>query len=82
MSNGVFSMRGKMIGWVVLDSNETTYTGRRRAFGPPVNPFGTNNCNGLFSSDAVWQIAKGFRQALAKSTGRSTSANSTTTDQT
>jgi len=35
----------------------------------PVNPFGTNNCNGLFSSDAVWQMQKGFRQALAKVDG-------------
>ena len=69
MSNGVFSMRGKMIGWVVLDSNETTYTGTPPCFGPPVNPFGTNNCNGLFSTDATWQMQKGFREALAKVDG-------------
>jgi len=69
MSNGVFSMRGKMIGWVVLDSNETTYTGTPPCFGPPVNPLGTNNCNGLFSTDAIWQMQKGFREALAKVDG-------------
>jgi len=66
--NGVFSMRGKMIGWVVLDSNETTYTGTPPCFGPPVNPLGTNNCNGLFSTDAIWQC-KRVPEALAKVDG-------------
>jgi len=63
MSNGVFSMLGKMIGWVVLDSNEVTYTGTPPCSG---NPFGTTNCNGLFSPSAINRMQNGFRQALAQ----------------
>jgi M6 family metalloprotease-like protein len=64
MSSGVFSMRGKMIGWVVLDSAETTYTGTAGAcFG---NPYGTPNCNGIFSVAATKRMQDGFRQALAR----------------
>jgi M6 family metalloprotease-like protein len=69
MSNGVFSMRGKTIGWVQLDSAEVTYTGQAgtcpsKAAGG--NPFDTGNCNGLFSSDAINRLQTGFRQALAR----------------
>ena len=64
MSRGVFSMRGKMIGWVVLDSAETTYTGTAgTCFG---NPYGTPNCNGIFSVAATKRMQDGFRQALAR----------------
>src|SRR5258705_1218888 len=65
--NGDFSLRGKMIGWVRLDSAELTYVGKPPCLGAPdVNPFGTNNCNGLFSTDATWRMQNGFRQALSK----------------
>ena len=64
MSSGAFSMRGKVIGWVGLDSAEVTYTGTPgTCFG---NPFGTNNCNGLFSVQATKRMQDGFRQALAR----------------
>ena len=69
MSNGVFSMRGKMIGWVVLDSNEVTYTGKPGTCPTKAgdgNPFDTKNCNGLFSASATNRMQNGFRQALAR----------------
>jgi M6 family metalloprotease-like protein len=64
MSNNVFSMRGKMIGWVRLDSNEVTYTGTAGTCNG--NPFGTTNCNGIFSVAATKRMQDGFRQALAR----------------
>ena len=64
MSSGVFSMRGQMIGWVVLDSNEVTYTGTAGTC--TGNPYSTTNCNGIFSVAATKRMQDGFRQALAR----------------
>jgi hypothetical protein len=64
MSNGVFGMLGKVIGWVPLDSGETTYTGVAGTCNG--NPFGTTNCNGIFSVAATKRMQDGFRQALAR----------------
>ena len=74
MSNGVFSMRGKMIGWVVLDSAEVTYAGAPPCSG---NPFpGSSGCNGLFNYSGVQtglnpaaRMQNGFRQALSRVDG-------------
>ncbi len=67
MSSGVFSMRGQMIGWVRLDSAEVTYTGAPgTCFETPANPYGTHNCNGIFSVAATKRMQDGFRQALAR----------------
>jgi len=64
MSRDSFSMLGKMIGWVVLDSTENTYAGTPGScFG---NPFGTSNCNGIFSVAATKRMQDGFRLALAR----------------
>ncbi len=64
MSNSSFSMQGRIIGWVRLDSAEVTYTGVPGTCSG--NPFGTTNCNGLFSQDAVKRMQNGFRQALGR----------------
>jgi M6 family metalloprotease-like protein len=64
MSRDSFSLRGKMIGWVRLDSAEVTYTGTPGL--PCSNPFGTNNCNGIFSTAATKRMQDGFRQALLR----------------
>ena len=64
MSSGVFSMLGKMIGWVRLPSTENTYTGTPGTCSG--NPFGTTNCNGIFSVAATNQMQNGFRQALLR----------------
>ena len=65
MSRDSFSLLGKMIGWVKLDSAEVTYTGTPGSgcFG---NPFGNSNCNGIFSTAATKRMQDGFRQALAR----------------
>jgi M6 family metalloprotease-like protein len=62
MSDTLFSMQGKVMGWVVLDSAEVTYTGTP---GPSCVGNG-QNCNGLFSSDAIRRMQNGFRQALTR----------------
>ncbi|MGH7615450.1 MAG: M6 family metalloprotease domain-containing protein [Gemmatimonadales bacterium] len=64
LSNGLLSMQGQVMGWVRLDGSEATYTGTPgTCIG---NPFGTANCNGLFSSDAIRRMQDGFRQSLAR----------------
>jgi M6 family metalloprotease-like protein len=62
----LFSMQGRIMGWVQLDSAEITYTGQPPCSG---NPFGTTNCNGLFSSDAIRRMQDGFRLALSRVDG-------------
>jgi M6 family metalloprotease-like protein len=64
LSSGAFSMQGKVLGWVNLDSNEVSYAGTPGTCSG--NPFGTTNCNGLFSKPAVWDMQKALRQSLAK----------------
>jgi M6 family metalloprotease-like protein len=67
MSNGLFTMTGTILGWVQLDSAEVTYTGTPGTCSG--NPFGSTNCNGLFSSDAIRRMQNGFRQALSRVDG-------------
>lgn len=64
LSNNTLTMQGKILGWVRLDSAETTYTGVPGTCSG--NPYGTTNCNGLFSSAAISRMQAGFRQALAR----------------
>ena len=62
MSRDSFSMRGKMVGWVRLPNTEVAYAGTAGScFG---NPFGTSNCNGIFSNTATKGMHDGFRAAL------------------
>ena len=63
MSNGVFSMQGKIMGWVRLAGTENTYTGQP---GTCTNPAGFSNCNGLFSVAATVSMQNGFREALTR----------------
>src|SRR6266545_2844028 len=63
MSNNALSLTGRILGWVKLDSAEVTYTGVAGTCSG--NPFGTSNCNGIFSSNAILRMQTGFRQALA-----------------
>ena len=64
LSRGLFSMQGRVLGWAALDSNEATYTGP--AGGCFGNPFGTSNCNGIFSVGAIASMQNGMAEALAK----------------
>ena len=64
LSNSLFSVRGQSIGWAELDSNEVTYTGQGCT-----NPYGTSNCNGIFSADAARRMQQGLRADLDKVDG-------------
>ena len=59
----LMTITGKSFGFVALDSNEVTYTGLPTCTS---NPYGTTNCNGLFSFPAFARMQNGLREALAK----------------
>jgi M6 family metalloprotease-like protein len=59
----LFTMLGRVVGWVRLDSNEVFYTGTPNC---SRNPFGTTNCNGIFSNTAVRSMQNGMRVALLR----------------
>ncbi|HET9708429.1 MAG TPA: M6 family metalloprotease domain-containing protein, partial [Gemmatimonadales bacterium] len=63
LSRHLFSVQGRVLGWAALDSNESAYTGGTNCFG---NPFGTTNCNGIWSGVAVVRMQDGMAEALAK----------------
>jgi M6 family metalloprotease-like protein len=63
MSNGLFGIQGSSFGWLALDSAESAYTGAAGTC--PQNPFGTSNCNGLFSNTAFFRMQNGLVEALA-----------------
>ncbi|MGE5743111.1 MAG: M6 family metalloprotease domain-containing protein, partial [Gemmatimonadota bacterium] len=64
LSNGLFSIQGAAAGWEALAGNESAYTGIAGTCSG--NPFGTNNCNGLFSASAFASMQAGLREALAQ----------------
>ena len=66
LSNGVFDIQGNTLQQVNLDSNEVWYTGGTSTMCAQDNPFGSTNCNGLFSSLAVTRMHGGLREALIK----------------
>ena len=59
----LFTMLGQVLGWVRLDSNEVFYTGGSTC---AANPFGTPNCNGIFSVSATRSMQNGMRAALLR----------------
>lgn len=64
MSNSLLSMQGQVLGWIQLDSNEVFYTGTAGTCSG--NPFGTSNCNGIFSVSATRAMQNGMRAALQR----------------
>lgn len=63
-SGPLMTITGTAFSFVTLDSNEAYYTGA--AGSCTGNPFGTSNCNGLFSFSAYTHMQGGLREALAK----------------
>ncbi|HUL03700.1 MAG TPA: M6 family metalloprotease domain-containing protein [Gemmatimonadales bacterium] len=64
LSHGLFSMQGQVLGWVALSKPEVSYTGGTNCSG---NPFGSTNCNGIFSSPSMSPIDSlqaGLREGL------------------
>lgn len=66
LSNGVFDIQGSSFGYADLDSNEVYYTGGTSSTCAQSNPFGSTNCNGLFSGLAVTRMQTALREALSK----------------
>lgn len=58
MSNDLFSMQGRVMGWVRLAGLENSYTGQPGSCGG-------GNCNGIWSSAAIAAMHGGLREALA-----------------
>lgn len=69
LSTGLLSIKGQTYGAVTLDSNEVRYAGGTSTQCQKENPFGSSNCNGLFSDSAVLAMQNGLREALAKIDG-------------
>ena len=63
ISNGLLDYVGQVLGWVTLNGTEATYTGAPGSC--PANPYGTGNCNGIWSGTAYDALLTGLRQALA-----------------
>ena len=70
MSNGVFDIQGSSYGFVTLDSNEVWYVGGTSSTCQQNNPFGSSNCNGLFSNLAITRMQSALREALVKLDGQ------------
>ena len=66
LSNGLLDIQGTTYTYTLLDSNEVWYAGGTSAGCAQQNPFGSQNCNGLFSSTAITRMQNGLREALAK----------------
>lgn len=62
LSNGLFSIQGAAAGWEPLSGNESAYTGVAGTC--PGNPYGTNNCNGVWSTAASTAMLSGLQEAL------------------
>ena len=66
LSNGLLDIQGTTYTYTLLDSNEVWYAGGASSTCAQQNPFGSQNCNGLFSSTAVTRMQNGLREALTK----------------
>ncbi|MGH7520422.1 MAG: M6 family metalloprotease domain-containing protein, partial [Gemmatimonadales bacterium] len=66
LSNGDFDIQGQSYGYADLDSNEVYYTGGTSSTCAQSNPYGSSNCNGLFSGLAVTRMQEALRKALEK----------------
>jgi M6 family metalloprotease-like protein len=64
MSNGLLDVQGSTRGWVTLSKPEVSYTGDTSSQCRPVNPFGSANCNGVWSNTAFTALQGALREAL------------------
>src|SRR2546425_1491336 len=69
LSNHLLDIEGQTFGPAPLASNEVTYTGGTSSTCQANNPFGSMNCNGLFSNSAFAAMQNGLREALSKLDG-------------
>ena len=66
LSNGVFDIQGGTYGYATLDSTELYYVGGQSSACATQNPYGSTNCNGLFSPLAISRMQSALTQALGK----------------
>jgi len=64
LSNGLLDVQGATHGWVTLSMPEASYNGGTSSACQQQNPFGSTNCNGLWSG-AYAAMQAGLREALA-----------------
>ena len=69
MSNGLFSVQGNVFGYAALSKNEVSYTGGTSSLCQFQNPWGTTNCNGIWSNAATDSMQAGMREALSQLDG-------------
>jgi M6 family metalloprotease-like protein len=65
MSNGLLDVQGATYGWVTLSKPEASYNGGTSSACQQENPFGSANCNGIWSGPAYTALQAGLREALA-----------------
>jgi len=66
LSNGVFDIQGQTFPYVTLDSNEVYYTGGTSPQCQAQNPYGSSNCNGIWSGAAQVRMQSALREAIRK----------------
>jgi len=66
LSNGLFGIHGRVSPWARLPNTEVAYTGTPSTDCANARGDGSNNCNGIFSSQATSQLHGALRQALAR----------------
>ena len=64
LSNGLFDIQGQTFGYATLDSNEVYYVGGQSSTCASQNPYGSPNCNGLFSNFAISRMQSALTEAL------------------
>jgi M6 family metalloprotease-like protein len=66
LSNGVFDIQGQTYGYATLDSNEVYYVGGTSATCQSANPYGSANCNGIWSGPAQARMQSALRETIKK----------------
>src|SRR6266576_209282 len=66
LSNGLFDIQGQTFPYVTLDSNEVYYTGGTSSQCQSKNPYGSTNCNGIWSPTAQLRMQSALREAIQK----------------
>ena len=65
LSNRLLDVQGATYGWVRLSKPEASYNGGTSSACQQENPFGSTNCNGIWSGPANAALQAGLREALA-----------------
>ena len=64
LSDSVFDIKGQTFGYATLDSNEVYYTGGQSSACAALNPYGSTNCNGVWSPAATSRMQEALIKAI------------------